>query len=239
MTFHPRQSDVRNRLLRALSASDFALLSPHLELVDMEFRQTLVVPNEPITQLYFPESGFASIITYGSGGNRVEIGIIGREGLVGATPVLLGTDRTPNHAFVQNAGQMFAITAVALNAAVGQSATLRRLLLRFIQVQIIHLGRSVHSNATYNMEVRLARWLLMCHDRVDGDEIAITHEFLALMLGVQRSGATLAVQMLEGNLLIKARRGRITIVNRKSLLEVADGSYGIAEAEYARLIEGA
>jgi CRP-like cAMP-binding protein len=89
------------------------------------------------------------------------------------------------------------------------------------------------------MEVRLARWLLMCHDRVDGDEIAITHESLALMLGAQRSGATLAVQMLEGNLLIKARRGRITIVNRKSLLEVADGSYGIAEAEYARLIEDA
>ena len=239
MSLHLRQLDVRNRLLRVLSPYDFALLAPHLESVEVEFRQTLVAPNQPITQLYFPETGFVSIVTHGASDHRVEIGIIGREGLVGATPVLLGTDRTPNHAFVQNPGQMFAIPTPALNAAAGQSATLRRLLLRFIQVQIVHLGRSVHCNATYNMEVRLARWLLMCHDRVDGDEIAITHESLALMLGAQRSGATLAVQMLEGNLLIKARRGRITIVNRKSLLEVADGSYGIAEAEYARLIEDA
>ena len=89
------------------------------------------------------------------------------------------------------------------------------------------------------MDTRLARWLLMCHDRLDGDEIPVTHEFLSMMLGVQRSGATLAVQTLEGNRLIKARRGRITVVNREALLALANGSYGAPEAEYARLIEGA
>ncbi|MBL7309257.1 winged helix-turn-helix domain-containing protein, partial [Escherichia coli] len=94
-------------------------------------------------------------------------------------------------------------------------------------------------NATYTVDVRLARWLLMCRDRLDSDDIQLTHEVLSLMLGVQRSSATLAIQALEGHGLIKARRGRLTILNRTALEEVADGGYGLPEAEYARLIEGA
>ena len=233
-----RQATVRNRLLRAMEPEDFARLAPHLEPVAGAFRQALIRPHQPVERLYFPESGFVSLVTEASAG-RVEIGLVGREGLVGATPVLLDSDRTPHHADVQHAGRLLAVAAPALLAAVGQSPTLRHLLLRFVQVQIVHLGKAAYANATYTMEVRLAAWLLMCHDRIDGDDIAITHEFLALMLGVQRSGATLAVQILEGQHLIRARRGCITIRDRPALLALADGSYGIAEAEYARLIGAA
>ena len=105
-------------------------------------------------------------------------------------------------------------------------------------MQFLEAVQTAFVNATYQGEVRLARWLLMCHDRVDGDEIVMTHEFVSLMLGVQRSSATLAVQALEGYRLIKAQRGRLTILNRAAMEEIADDGYGLPEAEYARLIEG-
>ena len=106
-------------------------------------------------------------------------------------------------------------------------------------MQHVQTCQTAFVNASYQIEVRLARWLLMCHDRLDGDELRLTHEFLATMLGTQRTSATLAVQSLEGHRLIKAQRGRITILNRKALEDLADDGYGLPEAEYARLIEGA
>lgn len=234
----PQQSSVRNRLLKALSAEDFTRLQPHLELMATELRQELIAPDTLIGHLFFPEVGFGSITTRGPE-NRVEIGLIGREGLVGAAPVLLGDARSPHEHFVQNAGAMLRITTEALCAAVDQSPSLRKLLLRSIQVQLLQTAQTAFVNATYTVDIRLARWLLMCQDRVDEDDIQLTHEFLSLMLGVQRSSATLAIQALEGHGLIKARRGRITILNRTALEEVANAGYGLPEAEYARLIEGA
>jgi CRP-like cAMP-binding protein len=234
----PQQSTVRNRLLKALSPGDFALLQPHLELVATELRQCLIKPNEPVKQLFFPEVGFSSITTQGSGG-KVEVGVIGREGLVGAIPLLLGSDCTPHDHFIQSPGEMLAISSQAFCGAVNESASLQKLLLRFTQVQHVQTAQTAFVNARYQIEVRLARWLLMCHDRLEGDELRLTHEFLATMLGTQRTSATLAVQALEGHRLIKAQRGRITILNRKALETLADDGYGLPEAEYARLIEGA
>jgi CRP-like cAMP-binding protein len=230
---------MRNRLLKAMSPDDFALLQPHLQPTETELKQTLIAPNEPVKQLFFPESGYCSLATEASGGSKVEAGIIGREGLVGATPVLLGADRTPHHCFIQAPGEMLAIDTGAFCAAVDQSPSLRKLLLRYAQVQFVQAVQTAFVNATYQSEVRLARWLLMCHDRVDGDELVMTHEFVSLMLGVQRSSATLAIQALEGYRLIKAGRGRMTVRDRKALEEIADAGYGLPEAEYARLIEGA
>ena len=192
----PQQSTVRNRLLKALAPADFALLQPNLQPVATELRQTLIVPNEPVTRLFFPETGYASVVTGGSGGGKVEVGMIGREGLVGASPLLLGSDRTPHHVFVQGPGEMLGIDAKALCAAVGESPSLHKLLLRVIQVQIVQTAQTAFINATYTSEIRLARWLLMSQDRWDGDELPMTHEFIAMMLGVQRSSATLAVQAL-------------------------------------------
>jgi len=122
---------------------------------------------------------------------------------------------------------------------VRESASLHKLLLRSIQVQIIQTAQTAYVNGALQIEGRLARWLLMCHDRVDGDELVLTHEFLSIMLGVQRSSVTLTLQSLEGSRLIRARRGRISVLDRKQLEVVADDGYGVAEAEHARLIEGA
>ena len=235
----PQQTTVRNRLLKALSPDDFARLQPHLEPMAAELKQTLIAPNQPIKQLFFPESGYCSLATEASEGSKAEAGIIGREGLIGASPVLLGVDRTPHHTFVQSPGEMLAIATGALCAAVDESPSLRKLLLRYTQVLFVEAVQTAFVNATYQSEVRLARWLLMCHDRVDGDELGMTHEFVSLMLGVQRSSATLAVQALEGYRLIKAQRGRLTILNREAMEEIAHAGYGLPEAEYARLIEGA
>ncbi|KQP92389.1 CarD family transcriptional regulator [Methylobacterium sp. Leaf113] len=231
------QSAVRNRLLKRLAPSDFALLQPHLRSLPTELRQGLIQPHQPIRDLFFPEAGYASITT--SGNSKVEVGIIGPEGVVGAAPVLLGSDRTPYDHFVQNAGEMIAIGAAELTSATERSMTLRKLLLRFVQTLLVQTAQTAFANASYNIEVRLARWLLMCHDRVIGDELTVTHDFLSFMLGVQRTTVTLALQMLEGNRLIKARRGRIEVLDRAGLLAVAGDSYGVPEAEYIRLIDEA
>jgi CRP-like cAMP-binding protein len=234
----PQQSTVRNRLLKRLSHEDFGLLQPHLQPMPTAMRQTLITPHQPVTQLFFPEVGYTSIVSEGAA-DRIEVGMIGHEGLVGASPVLLDSATTPYHEFVQSPGGVLVIEATTFCAAVDHSPTLRKLMLRYIQTKLIQARQAAFVNGAYTMDVRLARWLLMCHDRLEGDEIPITHEFISMMLGVQRSGATIAVQTLEGTGFIKAQRGRITVRDRDGLIALAEGSYGTTEAEYARLIGGA
>lgn len=183
-------------------------------------------------------SGISSITTHGANG-RVEVGMVGREGLVGGVPVLLGTDRVPHDHFMQLAGDGLRISAATLLAALDESPTLRRLLLRYVQAEIMQVRHTAYTNAVHDTEARLARWLLMCLDRVDGNELPLKHEFLSFMLGVRRSGVTLALQTLEGTGRIRGRRMRIIVLDREGLEQVADGGYGAPEAEYARLIEGA
>jgi CRP-like cAMP-binding protein len=235
---HVEQSAVRNRLLKAMTANDFARLQPYLELVDLQSGQILTMPNARTEHLYFMETGVASITSEGASG-RVEIGIIGREGVVGATPVLLGSDRVPYDHFIQMPGTGLRIDAEIVSAAVDESPSLRKLLLRYILTEIIQTRQTAFANASLEIEARLARWLLMCHDRGDGDELLLKHEFLSMMLGVRRAGVSLAMQQLEGAGRIRAKRGRVTVLDRKLLEEMADGGYGMPEAEYARLIEGA
>ena len=194
---HVQQSAVHNRLLKAMSPEDFARLQSYLEPMDLTSGQTLSKPNARTEHLYFMETGIASITAEGSNG-RAEIGMIGREGVVGATPVLLGTDRVPYDHFVQLPGSALRIRADVVCAAVNESPTLRKLLQRYILTEMVQVRQTAFSNATQEIEARLARWLLMCHDRGDGDELLLKHEFLSMMLGVRRSGVTLAMQQLEG-----------------------------------------
>jgi CRP-like cAMP-binding protein len=234
-TEEPRQSRVRNRLLQALEPADYARLAPHLRAMDLPLARCLVAPNEVIGLCVFPESGFVSVAT-AHGQQRVEIGLVGNEGLVGAAPVLLADAMTPHTHVVQMAGSGLAIAAGSLGRAAAESASLRGRLLAYVQTQLIQLGETAHAHAALNLESRLARWLLMCHDRVEGDELALTHEFLSMMLGVQRAGVTLALQSLEGAGLIRNRRKRVLIRDRAGLEALTHGSYGAPEAAYARLI---
>lgn len=225
-----------NLLLNALSAGDFALLAPHLRRVPLPLRWPLYRPDEPIEECYFPEGGVSSIVAVDEEDQPMEVGLSGREGL-SAVPVLLGSDRSPNESFVQIAGPGALVMPVGeLIDALEQSPTMRTLLLRFAHVMAVQAGRTAHANARYTLAERLARWLLMCHDRVDGDEFLITHDFMALMLGVRRSGVTLTLHILEGAHAIRARRGRVEVTNRATLEELAGGTYGVPEAEYRRLI---
>jgi CRP-like cAMP-binding protein len=228
----PQQSALRNQLLARLAPEDFAPLQGLLEPVELELRRVLIEPNRPIEHVYFHEHGYTSITTDGHG-NKIELGLIGREGLVGV-PIALGVCTTPLEFFVQLAGDGLRMTSHALEAVIDERPSLHRVLLRYAQVMSVQTAGTAFANAEHTVETRLARWLLMCHDRVDGADIPITHEFMAMMLGVRRAGVTTAMHILEGSGLVQAKRGVITILDREKLEELADSAYGLPEAEYAR-----
>ena len=230
----PKQESIRNRILVGLAPQDYAALRSDLEPVDLALNQSLIAPDQLIEHAWFMDSGYTSIVT-GVEGAKVEIGLVGREGMVGV-PVLLGTDRSPFEHFIQCAGHGWRIAADRLLAASEERALLRRRLLRYAQALNVQSSRTAFVNAEYPLEARLARWLLMCHDRIDGNEIQITHDFIAMMLGVRRPGVTTATHVLEGNRLIRATRGMITVLDRGGLERLADDSYGMPEREYARLM---
>lgn len=229
------QSVIRNRLLSHLSVADFALLAPHLEPLELERDYVLALPNQSIEYAYFVESGIVSVVAEKRDGRSIEVGIYGREGFGGA-PLLLASDQTPHHHFVQIEGVGYRLKSTDFLHIVEQSAAMRNLLLRFIHVFMTQTAQSALVNGSSVIEERLARWILMCQDRIDGDEFAITHDFLSMMLGVRRSSVTDAIHLLEGNQLIRAERGRVKVLNRRNLEYAAAASYGVPEAEYRRLI---
>jgi CRP-like cAMP-binding protein len=229
------QDSIGNHLLRALSEADFALVQPHLEAVDYELRQIVFRAGEPIDHVLFPESGIISIVADIEQG-RFEVGLAGWEAIAGV-PVVLGVERTPHTAMVQLSGNGLRMTAAQLRSAMGQSTSLRSLLLRYVHTFIVQVSQTAYANVAYDIEARLARWILMAHDRVKGSEVPLTHEFMSTMLGTGRPGVTFAVQQLEGNGLIRALRGRIIIRNREGLEELAGNAYGMAEREYTNVLQ--
>jgi CRP-like cAMP-binding protein len=228
-------SKPRNHLLQALGPRDLDMLSGELEYVWFKRGDMLVSPNEPISYVYFPTAGICSIVALASGSNRIEAGVVGREGLVGLA-ALLSTDCTPHQCIVQVDGEGFRIGAERLRGLMQLNSRLREVLLRYVQVVLIQAEQTALANGRFSIERRLARWILMCHDRIDGDELNFTHELLSTMLGVRRPGVTVATHVLEGTKMIRATRGRLAVLNREKLEEAAGGSYGIPEAEYERLI---
>jgi CRP-like cAMP-binding protein len=220
---------VLNRLLAAMSSDDLALLEPMLEPLALKTRQVLEPANKTIKHSYFITSGLASVIAIGKNGHRLEVGIIGRDGMTGL-PVVLGNDRSPNETFIQVEGTGLRIKAGDLRKAMRQSASLGRVLLNFVNAFLIQTSHTALSNGTATIQERLARWLLMGQDRLAGDKVPLTHEFLSLILGVRRPGVTGALNQLDHKGVIRLSRGRIEIVDRDGLINSANGSYGIPEA---------
>jgi CRP-like cAMP-binding protein len=225
----------RNRLLSALPEQDFEELRPKLRRVELTMRQVLEEPNEPISHVYFPDPSVTSVVAITPHNERLEVGLFGPEGMSGLA-LLNGTDRSPHQTFIQVPGQAIRIEADDFRAALDASAPLRRLLLLYSQAQTIQIAYTALANGRFTIDERLARWLLMCHDRIDGETFPITHEFMALMLGIRRAGVTNALQTLETSGVIKAGRGRIEILDRDELRAGAGDCYGVPEAEYERLI---
>jgi len=215
---------IKNLVLTRLARTDFALLKPHLEAVDLPVPMQLETANARIDAVYFLESGFASVVADGPGKRSIEVGIIGREGMTGLS-VVLGHDRSPHETYIQAMGSAHRLSAAKLRAAMEQSAPLHRSLLRSVHAFLLQATQTAVANGRSKNQERLARWLLMAADRMDGKELPLTHKFLALMLGVQRPAVTVAVQALEREGLIKAGREVITITNRKRLVEMSNGTY--------------
>jgi CRP-like cAMP-binding protein len=212
-----------NRILARLSAADFALLEPHLKSIDLPVRKVLEKRGRPIKAVYFPESGFASVVA--NGGDRpIEVGLIGLEGMTGL-PVILGNDRNSNEVFMQVAGQGQCLAAKDLREAIDKSVSLHRSLLRYAHVFLEQTTRTAVANGRSKIEERLARWLLMAADRVGEGELPLTHEFLAMMLAVRRPGVTIASPDLERRGLIDRKRGCVIILDREGLEKMSNGTY--------------
>jgi CRP-like cAMP-binding protein len=226
-----------NQLLTALTSSDIELLRPDLEPRTFDVRHSIEEPNRTIHHVYFLDAGVASVValTADHDDREVEIGVIGREGVTGGA-VIMGNDRSPHRTYMQIAGAGHRITAPKFRRAMDRSASLRGIFLKSVQAFNVQTAHTAIANARANLEQRLARWLLMAHDRVDGDDLPLTHEFLSLMLAVRRSGVTEALQSFEKQKLITHARKRISVLNRKGIEKIANGFYGVPESELRRLM---
>ncbi len=231
------QATVRNRLLAALPSDTFTQLAGTLQPVSLKDKQVLHAPGEPVEAAYFPESGTVSMLAPLEGGELLEVGMIGREGMVGL-PVILGTDSLATEAMTQMPGTAWRIRASALREAFEHSAALRALLLRYVQAYHTQVALAAACNARHAIEERLARWLLMAHDRAEGDELPLTQEFIAQMLGVRRAGVTVAAGSLQRAGLIRHRNGHITVLDRPGLEAEACECYGTVRQQFEHILGG-
>jgi CRP-like cAMP-binding protein len=223
-----------NTLLKSLGPRDLIEISKVLEPVRLDRMTFIEKAGAPASQLYFIEDGIVSTVAR-RGKREVEIAVTGREGVTG-TALILGADMTPHDCYMQVAGSGYRLSVVNLRRLMAESQTLTATLLRYVNAFLIQVEWNAHANGIVNLQQRLARWLLMIHDRTHGNRFDITHEFLSIMLSARRPGVTVALQIYEGEGLIRATRGAISILDRQGLIEASDGSYGRAELEYQRLI---
>lgn len=225
-----------NLLLNALPAHVLADLMAETDAVQLNSGQILQQPRARLEYAYFPIDSVLSDLA-SSGVGEGEVGMIGREGMT-ALPLIFETYSSPQKIVVQISGGALRIAADTLRAKMEQHPELSSMLLRYAQCWMAQVAQTSLANARNTVRERLSRWLMMCQDRADNAEIVITHEALATILGVRRPGVTVATHELEGDGAIRAKRGRIRILDRDKLEAGARGSYGAAEQEYDRLLAG-
>ena len=225
---------MQNRLLGKLPSEELTALHPHMEQVSLSHGQVIILPYEPIPFVYFPVNSLLSLVTVMEDGSTVESGSIGREGMAGL-PILLDAGTTPMQTLTQIPGTAVRIKAEIIKEAFDRGGALQKLLHRYMHTIIVIGSQSAACNRLHHIEARLCRWLLMSSDGVDSDELRLTQDFLATMLGVRRSGVSEAASKLQGKGLIRYQRGHVQIVDRKSLETSACECYGVVSAEYNRL----
>ena len=233
----PNQAPMRNRLLGALPPSELALLTPYLERVQLEQRAQLFAPEQRIAHVYFPDTAVISLVSRLEDGRSVEVGTAGSEGMAGLS-LFLAEDTSSFEAFAQIAGTAHRMDAKEFVRLAATSEALHRMLLRYTQAFLTQVAQTAACNGAHLVEERCARWLLMTSDRVDGDEFALTHEFLAFMLGVRRAGVTVTMRALQDAGIIAYGRGRIGIVDRAALEAVSCECYRVVRDHFERLLPG-
>ncbi|WP_016953100.1 Crp/Fnr family transcriptional regulator [Anabaena sp. PCC 7108] len=225
----------KNKLLAALPKSDFEHLAPHLELVSLSSGQNIFEAEEPIKYIYFPETAVISLLCIMDNGSSVEVGLVSKEGMAGI-PVILGDDITNITANAQVPGNALRIDADQVKTEFDRGGAIQNLLLRYVKTVYIEIAQSAACNRLHTLEERLSRWLLTVADRLHSDEFPLTQEFISHMLGVRRSGVTVAANTLSKAGMINYHRGNIKIINREALEESSCECYKVIKNEYARLI---
>lgn len=219
-----------NRLLAALPAEEYERLAPHLEPVSLSLGQILFMPDEQIQYVHFLITGVVSLLTDLEDGTGMEVGLIGREGIVGISAILGGSETKV--ATVQASGMSHRLRVDKLKSEFSRGQTLQRMLLRYTHALMTQISQSVVCNSRHHVEGRLARWLLMFRDRVGRDEFELTQEFMANMLGVRRASISEIAGKLQGTGLIRYHHGHFTILDRKGLEEFTCECYPAIKAKY-------
>ena len=225
----------QNRLLAALDADDLALVTSKLVPVILEKGALLYDPGDMVDAIYFPDDCVISLMTLMDSGAAIESAAIGREGALGLMAAV-SPRQSLSRAIVQVPGRARRITASHLHRAWEQSAQIRDLVDRHTEALFAHAIHSVACNALHSVEARFCRWLLSCRDRIDGDRVSLTQEFLADMLGVQRTTVTVVARALQAAGLIRYRRGVVDILDRAGLEAIACECYGAVRRNYQRLL---
>lgn len=232
----PAVADVEgNLLIAALPEADRRRLLAVSEEVPLALAQVLCEKGEPTSHVYFPTEGFISLVTQVDGHPGLEVGMVGREGMLG-TQLALGVDTTPLNALVQGPGNAWRIGASSFVRETRRSAVLRHTLNRYLYVLMAQLAMSSACQRFHMIGPRLARWLLMSQDRAGGNRFHVTHEFLACMLGVRRVGITAAATALQRHGLIRYRRGELIVLDRGGLEAASCGCYAAGELIYAGVL---
>jgi CRP-like cAMP-binding protein len=228
-------SPQRNHLLAALSPADYAHLLPNLEPVPMPLGWVIYESGGPLNYLYFPTSSIVSLLYVMESGASAEIAITGNEGLVGIS-LFMGGESTPSRAVVQSAGEGYRLKAGILKKEFALGGRLQYLALRYTQALITQMAQTAVCNRHHALEQQLCRWLLLSLDRLPGNELRMTQELIANMLGVRREGVTEAAGKLQDEGLIRYSRGQITVLDRPGLEHRVCECYAVVKKEYDRLL---
>ena len=227
----------RNNLLASLASEDLEALSPHLKPVPLEKGALLFDPGDEIDTIYFPHNAEISLMTLMQSGEAIESATIGREGALGLMAAI-SPRRSLSRAIVQVAGDASMLEAARLAEHLDSSPRFRELIDRHSDALFGHAIQSVACNALHSVEARFCRWLLSCHDRIDSNRVSLTQEFLADMLGVQRTTVTAVAGALQNKGLIRYRRGIVDILDRDGLEAMTCECYGVVRHTYERLLPG-
>jgi len=233
MSVSPRPQN-ENHILSALPPEDYERLAAHLEPVKLPHGQILYESGGSMEYAYFPINMMISLLSQMSDGGSVEVGLVGFEGMLGI-PLLLGVDKSPHQAMAQIPDGALRVKAEVIRREFKRGGALGDLLLRFTEAMILQISQVAACNRVHTVEERLARWLLMTRDRTASDELELTQEFLAMMLGCRRAGVTTAAITLQGAGVIRYSRGHITILDKPGLEALACECYSVVKAEFDRI----
>ena len=224
-----------NQILTALPISEYKRLLDHLNPVNLVSGEILLEPNEPIEKIYFPQRAMISLVSIMMDGSTTEIGLVGNEGMIGL-PAILGGESTTSRTIVQISGTALEISADIVKKEFQRGEKLYELLLLYTQALLTQVSQSAACNRQHNIEERLARWLLSVQDCILQNELPLTQEFIANMLGTRRSGVTVAAGILQEAGIIRYSRGRITILDQEKLEDAACECYQLVQNEFIRLL---